>query len=326
MSHALYPMKCKPICKEKVWGGKRMASLLGKNYSPLPNCGESWELSGLPGESSVVSNGFLAGNELSELIEVYMGDLLGDKVFDHYGKDFPLLFKFLDTDDDLSVQVHPDDALALERHQGRGKTEMWYVIAAEEGAEMILGFREDLSPELFRKHLEENRLGAILKKEKVRAGDVFYIPAGQVHAIGKGITLCEIQQSSDITYRIYDWDRPGLDGKPRKLHIEEAMDAIQFRAFDSRIQSRSVPDSPEEIIQSPYFTVRKLNFRKNLEMDYLFVDSFVVYTCLEGACLIGYQGGEEWIVRGETLLLPAELKSIRLSPKKHCLLLETYMT
>lgn len=303
-----------------------MASLLGKDYSPLPNCGESWELSGLPGEVSVVSNGFLAGNELDELIEVYMGDLVGEKVFDHYGKDFPLLFKFLDTDDDLSVQVHPDDTLALERHQGRGKTEMWHVIAAQDGAEMILGFREDIGPETFRKHLEENRLEEILKKEKVRAGDAFYIPAGQVHAIGKGITLCEIQQSSDITYRIFDYNRPGLDGKARKLHIEESMDAIQFRAIDSRIQGKAIAHGLEEIIQSPYFTVRKLDFSKNLEMDYLFVDSFVVYTCLEGGCHVGYHGGKEWIGKGETLLVPAELKSIRLSPENHCVLLETYMT
>ena len=322
----LYPMKFTPIFKEKVWGGEQLKHLLGKKFEPLPNCGESWEISGMPGNESVVSNGFLEGNELPELIEVYMGDLAGEQVFANFGVIFPLLFKFLDTADDLSIQVHPDDAMALERHHGQGKAEMWYVLDADPGAEIYLGFQEDISPETFRKKLESSSLKDLLRVYQVIPGDVFYIPPGQVHAIGKGIRLCEIQQASDITYRVYDWDRPGIDGNPRKLHVEEAMEAIDFSARENKVDYKVTDNLPVELVNTPKFTTRLLSFDKPLQQEYVFVDSFVVYICLKGSFTISYAGGSVKVHLGESVLIPAEINNIGLDPDGACLLLETYIS
>ena len=324
--HTLYPMKFTPIFKEKVWGGEQLKHLLGKNFEPLPNCGESWEISGMPGNESVVSSGFLEGNELPELIEVYMGDLAGEQVFANFGVTFPLLFKFLDTADDLSIQVHPDDAMALERHHGQGKAEMWYVLDADPGAEIYLGLQEDISPETFRKKLESSSLKDLLRVYQVIPGDVFYIPPGQVHAIGKGIRLCEIQQASDITYRVYDWDRPGIDGNPRKLHVEEAMEAIDFSARENKVDYKVTDNLPVELVNTPKFTTRLLSFDKPLQQEYVFVDSFVVYICLKGSFTISYAGGSVKVHLGESVLIPAEINNIGLDPDGACLLLETYIS
>jgi len=232
MSH-LYPLKFKPIFKDKIWGGNKIKTLLNKDFSPLPNCGESWEISGVQDEISVVSNGFLIGNNLQELIEIYMGDLVGDQVYQKYGIEFPLLIKFIDAHDDLSIQVHPNDKLAMQRHNAYGKTEMWYIIDADRGAKLISGFNTEVTKDAYIKHLENNTLNLILNYEEVKAGDVFFMPAGRVHAIGKGILLTEIQQTSDITYRIYDYNRKGTDGKPRELHTSLALDAIDFKSYDN---------------------------------------------------------------------------------------------
>ncbi len=321
----LYPFKFLPRYKEKVWGGQKLKQLLHRSPDTCSNCGESWELSGVPGDVSVVANGFLSGNPLDELVEVYMGDLVGDQVYADSGVAFPLLFKLLDTAQALSVQVHPDDSLAKIRHQSNGKAEMWYVLDAQPGASLFLGFAEDTSPEEFRKALQEGRIKKLLREEKVKAGDVFYVPPGQIHAIGGGITLCEIQQSSDITYRLYDWERPGTDGKPRKLHIEEAMEAIDFGAADLRVRYREEMNVPVGLVASNYFTTRLIGFDKKLEQDYLFVDSFVVYMCLEGSFQIRYAGGTEKVAKGETVMLPAELNVVELLPEGYCRLLETYI-
>lgn len=321
----LYPLRFAPIYKEKIWGGTRLKKMFNKDFSPLSNCGESWELSGVPGNVSEVGNGFLAGNTLRELIEVYMGDLAGEKIFDRHGTNFPLLVKFLDTSDDLSIQVHPNDSLAMERHQSKGKTEMWYVLDAEPGAELIMGFKRDTTAEEYLEHLNNKSLKDILRVEKVQSGDVFYIPTGQVHAIGKGITLCEIQQSSDITYRIYDWDRSGDDGKPRKLHTEEALEAIDYKARDNKVSYSEKLNDPRELVRSPFFTTRLLCFDKILKLDYMFVDSFIVFVCLEGQCKLEYAGGSENVRAGDTILLPAEINSISMNPAGFCRMLETYV-
>ncbi len=323
--HTLYPMKFNPVMQEKVWGGKKLKKLLGKDYDPLPNCGESWEISGMPGNVSVVRNGFLEGNELPELVEVYMGEVVGEGVFDRFGSTFPLLVKFLDTDDDLSIQVHPGDAMAMERHHGRGKAEMWYVVDAAPGAEIMLGFREDVTPGLFREKLTDKSLKELLNVYSARSGDVFHIPTGQVHAIGKGITLCEIQQASDITYRIYDWDRPGIDGNPRKLHLEEAMEAIDFSPRDGQVGYEVVKNVPVELVNSPEFTTRLLAFDRKINQEYVFVDSFVIYVCLKGRFSINYAGGSVKAAAGECLLIPAEINNLSLDPEGSCQILETYI-
>ncbi len=324
MENTLYPLKFVPHFKDKVWGGTRLKTLFGKNFGPLPNCGESWELSSVPGSISVVANGFLAGNELHELIEIYMADLVGEKVFDKHGNKFPLLIKLLDTNDDLSIQVHPDDAVAQARHHSPGKTEMWYVIHAEPGAEIIAGFNKDVSRESYLQHLKEKKLKDMLNVYKAKTGDVFYIPSGQVHAIGAGITLCEIQQASDVTYRIYDWERPGSDGKFRKLHTEEALDVIDFSEQDNLVSYKTAANTPSELVRSPYFITRYLQFDKKLELDYYLVDSFVVYICLEGGFKIHYPGGKLNVIKGETVLLPAIINGVALEPDGNAHLLECY--
>ena len=229
MQSALYPLKFLPLYKQVIWGGNRLRDY-GFDYSPLPNCGELWALSTVQGRESVIANGFLMDSTLNEAIEVYMGDLVGEKVYRRFGTDFPLLVKLIDAAQDLSIQVHPDDELARRRGMLQGKTEMWYVMQASEGARIISGFDRDTTPEEYRAALAEGTLPQLLHAEEPKAGDVFFIPAGRVHALGRGIMVAEIQQTSDCTYRLYDWGRVDGDGKPRRLHTAEAMEAIDFGA------------------------------------------------------------------------------------------------
>jgi mannose-6-phosphate isomerase len=322
----LYPIRFHPVYKDKVWGGTRLKNLFGKNYEPLPNCGESWEISGVKDSVSVVSNGFLRDNSLEELMEVYMGDLVGDKVFGMHGKQFPLLLKFIDTTQALSIQVHPDSAMALERHQSYGKTEMWYVLHAEPDAEIIVGFKDGVDKDTYQHHVKNNTIRDILNVEKAFPGDVFFIPAGHIHAIGAGITLCEIQQSSDVTYRVYDWDRPGVDGKLRELHLDEALDAIDFSKVDAfkTPYKASINDSTK-LVSCEYFTTNLMAFDRKIECDYFYLDSFVIYVCVEGALTVVYSQGKEHIMAGDTVLLPAEIKQVELLPDKPCKVLEVYI-
>lgn len=322
----LYPLKFKPIFKDKIWGGTRLKDLFNKDFQPLPNCGESWELSGVEGNLSVVTNGFLAGNNISELIEIYMGELVGEKVFETYGNEFPLLIKLLDTNSYLSIQVHPDDSYALKHHNSLGKTEMWVVVDAQPGAEIITGFNRDVPPEQYVEFLENGRLKEILNVEMAQPGDVFYIPAGRIHAIGAGITLLEIQQTSDVTYRVYDWDRKDENGNYRELHTQQAVEVLDFQKYDNYKTPYSLEkDTPTELVRSPYFTTRMMEFSKEREFDYSFVDSFVIFCCLQGNCMINYAGGVEVMQAGDTLLLPAELKSVTLTPQGTCKIVETYV-
>lgn len=224
----LYPMKFIPIFKERIWGGDRIKTVLGLDPGDMAACGEAWMLSGLEDEDSVVANGFLEGNTLSELTEVYMGDLVGEAVYQRFGCQFPLLFKWIDAKTDLSVQVHPQDDLAMEREGGLGKTEMWFVREAQPGSRLICNFKDGVTREVYERALRDHRIERVLQSYPVREGEAYYLPAGTVHALGAGLLVAEIQQSSDITYRIYDWDRKDSNGKERQLHIEEAMDALVF--------------------------------------------------------------------------------------------------
>lgn len=328
MTNKLYPLTFLPIYRDKVWGGQRIKTMLGKDYGSLPNCGETWEISGMDGFVSSVNNGFLQENSLNDLIEVYLGDLVGDAVFDRYGTAFPLLFKFVDADQALSVQVHPNDDMAKRKHGANGKTEMWYVVHAEPGAELIVGFKPGVGKSDYQRHLAQNSLAEILHAEKVQAGDVFFMPAGRIHAIGAGITVCEIQQASDVTYRVYDWDRPGMDGKPRDLHVEEALEAIDFSPVsDYKTKYQPVMNGSVGLVSCKYFTTNLLLFDKSIEHDYFHVDSFVAYVCLEGSFSLEYPGGSEKIIKGDAVLLPAEIKNLQMipDPGKVCRVLETYI-
>ena len=324
MEPTLYPMRFIPIIKDKIWGGPRLRDVLGKNAKD--KAGESWELSGVAGDLSVVENGFLAGNNLQELAEVYMGDLLGDQVFDRFGIGFPLLIKFIDASDFLSVQVHPDDKTARERHNSYGKTEMWYIVESE-GGQLITGFNREIDRKTYLKHFNEGTLKEILHYETVSPGDIYFMPAGRIHAIGSGVLLAEIQQTSDVTYRIYDWDRVDDRGQPRELHTDLALDVIDFTFHQEyRTPYQPLKNSTVTAVDCPYFTTGVIHLDQPLEKDFNLIDSFVIYMCMEGTAGITYPGGTELIQKGQTLLIPAELKNLALIPAETgTTLLEVYI-
>ncbi len=323
----LYPLKFKPFCLEKIWGGDRLRSILGKDCRSRRNIGESWELSAEEGYISEVQNGFLKGNNLNELMEVYMGDLAGDKIYKKFGIKFPLLFKFIDANEDLSIQVHPNDELAKIRHNANGKTEMWYVIHADKGSLINAGFNQKVTRDIYLRHLKQGTICDILSFEEVQAGDVFFIPAGRVHSIGKGILLAEIQQVSDMTYRIFDYNRKDKQGQLRELHAELAIDAIQFEYADKYKTSYTIEENrTSEIISCKYFTTNILRFSQKVVNDYHIIDSFVVYMNLEGTFRIDYENGTEIIEKGETVLVPAAIDLFSLTPlSPKAMALEVYI-
>ncbi|MBQ9471116.1 MAG: class I mannose-6-phosphate isomerase, partial [Bacteroidales bacterium] len=253
----LYPLKFTPIIKERPWGGHRLAEQLGKpNPQGIDRCGESWEIADMGNTQSVVANGFLAGNTLHELAEVYMGDLLGDRVFERYGTNFPLLVKLIDAHDDLSIQVHPDDATARKLHGSPGKTEMWYVMQAEADASLISGFNRELSRSELRQHIAQGTLPQVLHREAVAPGDALFIPAGRVHAIGRGVLLAEIQQAADITYRLFDYNRPDQHGQLRQLHIEQALEVLDLHPSPTAKLPAPAPNAP--LLSCPHFSINRL--------------------------------------------------------------------
>ncbi len=322
----LYPLKFTPVFKDKIWGGQKIKSSLGIDYGNLPNCGEAWMVSGVEGNPTLVSNGFLAGNELNELVEVYMGDLVGDKVYDEYGIEFPLLIKFIDANDWLSIQVHPDDELAAKRKIGRGKTEMWYILEADEEAQLIAGFNQKMTKEKYLEHLNNKTLKEILNFEPVKKGDVFYIPAGRVHALGPGILLAEIQQTSDTTYRIYDWDRIDAAGLQREIHTEQALDAIDFE-FHKKYRTDYKPqiNKTVSVVKSPYFVTGLLTLNKPIIKNYEELDSFVIYIVLEGEATLKWEEGSTTLKKGETVVVPNSLDALELIPNTLTKLLEVYI-
>jgi len=323
---SLYPLQFIPILKERIWGGVSLKTVL-KKKTEAKHCGESWEISGVQDNVSVVANGFLRGNNLQELIEIYMGDLLGEKIYDRFGIEFPILIKFIDAHDDLSIQVHPDDRLAYERHRASGKTEMWYVLEAGRESNLIVGFNQKMDREKYMQALEEKKLKEVMNFEKVSAGDVFFIPAGRVHAIGKDILLAEIQQTSDITYRIYDWDRVDDSGKPREMHTELALDAIDFSSHNTyKTQYQKPLNATAELVKCPYFTTNLINFDCPIEKDYQALDTFVIYICISGDCTIRWGIAENLKIRkGNAVLIPAVLDAICLEPVETTELLEVYI-
>jgi len=326
MNQSLYPLQFSPIFKGYIWGGTRLLTDLGKNTNMQP-CAESWELSCVPENLSVVSNGVLQGNTLQELIEAYKGDLVGDSIYERFGIEFPILVKFIDAQDDLSIQVHPDDRLAAERHASKGKTEMWYVMDAANDSNLIVGFNQTMDKEKYKQALHDQKLKEIMNVEDVAPGDVFFIPAGRVHAIGKNILLAEIQQTSNITYRIYDWDRVDASGNSREMHTELAIDAIDYTQHDEyKTRYQKPSQGSAELVRCAYFTANLVCVEQTMEKDYQNLDSFVVYICTSGACTIRWGAAENLIIRkGETILLPAVLNNIRIEPLEPTELLEVYL-
>ncbi|MBR4045582.1 MAG: class I mannose-6-phosphate isomerase [Alistipes sp.] len=312
----LYPIKFKPRVKERIWGGQAILTKKGKAAGRLSKdklYGESWDLSSVSGDISVVANGFLKGNNLEEIIEVYMGELVGEKIFEQYGLEFPLLIKYLDCNDKLSVQVHPDDTLAEERHNSFGKTEAWYVVDCKPGASIYLGFKDlNLTREEYIAAVAESRLEELLNRVEVKPGDVFFIPAGTVHALGAGLEVVEVQQTSDVTYRIYDWDRVDSEGKSRELHTSLAVDAIDFEA-DAELLHRKYnlgKGGEAKVIDCNYFSMTLHDVDGKKELDRSSLDSFVVYIALNGSVRIVADGAEETLAEGEVILIPAEANDI----------------
>jgi mannose-6-phosphate isomerase len=323
---ALYPLKFTPILKEKIWGGNKIETILKHKISPMRNCGESWEVSGLVEDESVVSNGFLAENNLNELLEIYLTDFVGEKNYEKYGLGFPLLIKFIDAQDNLSVQVHPDDTLAQEKYGQNGKTEMWHVIEADEGAGLYVGFNQKVTEQQYVSAVEAGTLEALLKFYPVKAGDTFMIPAGTVHAIGKGVLLAEIQQPSDITFRIFDWNRVDENGNSRELHTEEALDAIHFEENVGDFKVKYAPEKNKTVtlVHSPFFNTNMLDMDMQVEKSFAQLDSFVIYMCLEGSVFLVSGDFKERMETGEVVVVPAEIDQLQIIPDPKAKLLEVY--
>ena len=323
----LYPLMFHPIFKDKIWGGEKIRTILKKDFAPLPNCGESWEISGYQNNESIVKNGHLEGQGLNGIVDIYKGSLLGHRVFEQFKTEFPLLIKFIDSNEDLSIQVHPDDELAMQRHNSFGKTEMWYIIHADENAELISGFNQQMDKKTYLRNFNNGTLTAILNTEKVFKDDVFFIPAGRIHTLGKGLLLTEIQQSSDLTYRIYDFDRKDQYGRKRELHIEDALDAIDYNYYnDYKTHYRDRINTPVEIVRSKYFTTNKILLNTGLDRDIEALDSFVIYICLEGNGYIQHDKDRIRLTIGDVVLIPAALIRYTLVPDQDLKLLETFIT
>lgn len=322
----LYPLKFQTIFKDKIWGGQKIKTILGKDFSPLPNCGETWEISGVPGNISIVAEGALKGKGLNELIEAYKGELLGDAVYKQFGKDFPLLIKFIDANEDLSIQVHPDDTLAKARHNSFGKTEMWYIFQADKDSSLIVGFNKDSNKDEYLSKLNNGHLMDILNREKVQEGDCFFIPAGRVHTIGSGLLLAEIQQTSDVTYRIYDFDRVDDKGNKRELHTEESVDSLDYKSYPQYKTSYTEKKNDSTLlVQCPYFTTNLLSFDVSQKKDYTDKKSFVIYICFEGEAELKTESGSYSIKMGDSYLLPYSVKKAELVPKGKAKILEVYI-
>jgi mannose-6-phosphate isomerase len=303
----LYPLKFEPILIEKVWGGSKLTRLFQKKGND--KIGESWELSGVEDNISIVSNGVLQGKTLIDIIEQYQARLVGEGVFKRFGSKFPLLFKFIDARENLSVQLHPNDSLAKERHGSFGKTEMWYIMQAEKEASIILGFNTPMDEATYLKNISENKITEILYAEPVKEEDAFFISPGTVHAIGAGVVLAEIQQTSDITYRIYDWDR--LDnGKFRELHTDLAIAAIDYQQIEAKINYSKNENTSVQLKSCPFFETNRLKLTKNMKRDLSIIDSFVVYMCVAGEAIIETSEAFEILKKGETLLIPAFITNL----------------
>ncbi len=323
----MYPLKFEPILKQTLWGGDKIIPFKHLNES-LSNVGESWEVSAVEGSESVVANGPDKGLTLPEMVRKYRDELVGESNYARFGNKFPLLIKFIDAKLDLSIQVHPGDELAKKRHNSFGKNEMWYVIAADKGAKLISGFAEEITPKEYKERVHDGTFAEVLQTCEIQPGDVFYVPAGRVHGIGAGAFVAEIQQTSDITYRIFDYNRKDKDGKTRELHTSQALDAINFSDVqdDFRTAYDREENEPVEIVASPYFTTSVYDMTEEISCDYSELDSFIIFICTEGACkMIDDEKNEISLIAGETVLLPATTQEVTIIPEGRVKLLETYV-
>ena len=305
----LYPLTFYPILKERIWGGTKLQSHLNKPISS-ETTGESWEISTVPNAISVVNRGVLEGKKLNELIDLYPEAILGKSVVARFGKQFPLLFKFIDAKEDLSIQLHPNDELAQKRHNSFGKTEMWYVIQADTNSRLVVGFKNVISKETYLQHVEQKQVLDLLQEYPVQAGDVFFLETGTVHAIGAGVLIAEIQQTSDVTYRIYDWDRVDAEGNSRELHTDLALDAITLKPTNSKISYETKVNEITSVVSCPYFVTQQLVLEGNFHWKQS-KDSFTVFMCVAGSFDLLYKDEKYCYSKGDTFLLPACITEIQ---------------
>ncbi|NLN33038.1 MAG: mannose-6-phosphate isomerase [Flavobacteriaceae bacterium] len=316
----LYPLKFRPIAHYRIWGGNKLNQAVSAELQ-MDNLGEIWSISGVAENISIVENGALAGKNLQELIEIYQEKLVGKKVWKKFGNEFPLLIKFIDAAQPLSVQVHPNDEEAKKLHNSFGKSEMWYIMEAEKDSELIIGFKEGIGKSDYEKHLKAETLEEILGKTLVEKGDAVYIPAGRVHAIGAGIVLAEIQQTSDVTYRIYDYNRIDKDGKKRELHTDLALQAIDFNTIEEiKTKYDSTDNQLNALIKSPYFTTEI--FTGNQEVSITKNDEMRIYICTEGSFKFQTQNGGTQLDKYQSLLMPAKTDSYKIIPEENSTLIE----
>ena len=322
----MYPLKFEPILKQTLWGGDKIISFKQLNDTRT-EVGESWEISAVEGSESIVAEGPDKGMTLTEVLSKYREELLGEANYARFGVKFPLLVKFIDARQDLSIQVHPSDELAKKRHNSMGKTEMWYVIGADKGAKLRSGFSEQITPTAYKASVDNNTITEVLQEYDIQPGDVFFLPAGRVHSIGAGAFIAEIQQTSDVTYRIYDFDRKDAKGNARELHTDLAREAINFEVLDDyRTQYDVVENEPIELVACPYFTTSLYDMTEEITCDYSELDSFVIFVCVEGSCtLYDNEKNEVSFKAGETVLMPASTQEVTIVPNGKVKLLETYV-
>lgn len=314
-----------PILKTTIWGGERIAP-----YTGIPcnqhSIGEAWLISGVEGSETTVDAGPDAGLTVTGLVKRYGAELLGPANHERFGNEFPLLIKIIDAADDLSVQVHPDDRLARGRGQKNGKTEMWYVIGADKGAALANGFKRPVAPADYQRLVDTGEITDWLNFNTIHAGEAYFIPAGRVHAIGKGAFVAEIQQTSDVTYRLYDYHRRDADGKERELHTAEAFDAINFSDCDVKaVDYTPLRDLPVTLVDCPYFTTDVLELDNAIIRDYSDIDSFVILIGIEGKATVTHDGEEVRLSPGKAVLIPASQPDVAIHPQGKVKLLETFI-
>lgn len=309
-------LKFEPYFKSVLWGGKRIAEFKGIP-SQGDTVGESWELSPMPGHESVVADGPFKGENLTQLMAKHGKEIMGEKLYERYGDKFPLLIKFIDSTQDLSIQVHPDDALAAKRHNSLGKTEMWYSVVPAEGAYLYAGFSQQMTPEKFRKMVADSTIVDALSKYYTKPGDVFFLPAGRVHAIGQGNFVLEIQEASDITYRIYDYNRRDAQGNLRQLHVDESVDAINYNDVAQEKKTVTAAPGKESVVEDcNYFTTTLVNVDGIFDLDLAPRKSFTILIATKGNLVAVSPDGEEHALpQGQTLLVPASMPQVALRGK-----------
>lgn len=303
-----YPITFNPIFKERIWGGNQLKTIFNKNI-PKDQIGESWEISTVPEDVSIVENGYYQGKSLNEMIQLFPYEILGANVFERFGTQFPLLIKLLDAQQDLSIQLHPNDELAQKRHNSFGKTEMWYVVEAQKDARLIVGFKKESNQEEYLHYLSENKIIDLLEEIPVKKGDVFMLETGTIHAIGAGIVIAEIQQTSDVTYRIYDFDRKDAQGNTRELHTKLALDAINYKTTPCKKEYSNTINHLNTVVDSKYFITSVLY----LESELIFNTNqkFVILLCIEGFFELIQNEQVYPFKKGNSILIPAILGEIK---------------